>query len=172
VGGFPWNGEEIEAIRGLYPSTVWPIVLKALPGRSKAAVRCKVIELGIKKTKGSKIPWTGAERMKLRELYPKTPWPEIEAALPRHAKTAISKQANMLKLRRDSAGTVSRYALFRELRVIRRRRGLTQVALGRVVGVHPVQIAKWERGETVPRMQNLIDWIEGLGYRLSLAPIR
>ncbi len=46
---------------------------------------------------------------------------------------------------------------------LRRRNFLTQKALADAVGVHPVQVSSWERGEFRPNMENFRKLCEVLG---------
>lgn len=168
MSGRRWSQQELDHVRRLYPDYAWSGIIPALPKRSKAAIRCKVFELGLKRKWASRTPWTGAEIAILRKLYPNAPWSQICKAIPRHPKPAIGKMATSLKIGRDRAMKQSRFAIVRELRAARRASGLRQDVLAKLVGTLPVQIAKWERGETVPRFASFLDWAEALGYRVEL----
>jgi transcriptional regulator with XRE-family HTH domain len=76
--------------------------------------------------------------------------------------------ASTMKLRRDPSTKQSPYRLIRTLRETRRRNGLTQERLAEKLGAHCVQIAKWERGEQMPRLRTFFDWVEAMGFRLEL----
>lgn len=88
-----------------------------------------------------------------------------------HRWPTISRKACEIKVKRDPARRVSRYRLMRELREARRAAGIKQTAIAALVGTHSVQIAKWERGETVPRFASFIDWAEAVGFRVELVRI-
>lgn len=168
MAGHAWTQAELDAVRSVYPIGTWKQILDALPGRTKASIRCQVISQGIKRTRNPRVSWTGAEYLIVRKLYPLAPWPTICAALPRHHQSAIAKQANMLGLKRDGATRQSRIAIIRELRATRRRLGISSENLANRLGSHRVQLAKWERGEQMPRLQSFFDWIEALGFRIEL----
>lgn len=171
MGGLHWTAEEIERVKALYPSTSWPLLLRQFPGRTKASIRNQAIALGVNKIKGSRASWHGSEYVALRKLYPHASWKEICAAIPRHPPTAIAKQANLLGLKRDRAAKKSRYRLIRELREIRRNSAEPRASVARRIGIHVVQLAKWERGEQHPRIAGFFDWIDALGYRLELRKV-
>lgn len=113
--------------------------------------------------------WTGAEITILRDLYPHASWPELCAALPRHPQASIAKYANGLGLSRDKAKAKSPYFIVQELRRLRRAQKLDQIILADKLGTHRIQIAKWERGECVPRLRMFFDWVQALGYELKLS---
>lgn len=168
MSGLPWSAQEIDALRRTYPVRSWNLVLASVPGRTKAAVRCKVISLDIRKEKNSRVSWLGSELALVRKLYPRAPWPEICAAIPRHAQSAIAKQANSMNLARDRATKRSRFAIIQELRSERQRRKIPQAALAQLIGSHTVQLANWERGQQMPRLRSFFDWVQALEFRLLL----
>lgn len=168
MGGHTWTQAELDTVHQIYPAGRWSQILQALPGRSKASIRCQVIARGIKRAKNSRTAWTGAEIVTLRKLYPLAPWPEICAAIPRHPQSAIAKQANMRGLKRDGATKYAKHGIIRELRAIRRSQGIPAAHLADRIGAHRVQLAKWERGEQLPRFQSFLDWVEALGLRIEL----
>jgi DNA-binding transcriptional regulator YiaG len=163
-----WTDQEIAALRHFYPLGRWPAIRKALPGRTIAAIRCQAVTLGVKNTRNPRTAWHGSERQLLQKLYPSAPWPALLAALPRHHKTAIVKQANDLGFKRDGAKKQSRHNIIRELRQLRRARGIKQSVLAGTIGSHTVQLAKWERGEQLPRLLGFFDWINALGLQIRL----
>lgn len=167
MGGVPWSEQELMTLKQLYPVAHWNELNAAFRQRTKASVQVKAIELGIARTKNAKTPWTGAEKLMLRNLYDRSSWDEICAAIPRHARPAIAKMANTMSLRRDTAQR-SPYPIIRELRAQRRALDIEQQVLAKILGSHKVQIAKWERGELVPRLRTFFDWVEALGFRLEL----
>lgn len=169
MGGHPWTEKELLIVRTLYPTAKWPPLLKALPGRSKASIRCQVISLGIKRERNSRTPWTGAENMLLRKLYPSASWPDIVRAIPRHPQTAIARQASTLKLKRDGAKKKANASIIRELRAYRRTLNIPSDHLADRIGTHRVQLSRWERGEQLPRLQSFFDWVEALGLQLHLS---
>jgi DNA-binding transcriptional regulator YiaG len=169
MGGRTWTQEELETVSRLYPVTPWPALLKALPGRTKAAIRCQVISRDIRKQTNSRTSWTGTECAILTKMYPREPWSKICAAIPRHPQGSIGKQANAMKLKRDGAKAESRVLLIRELRKRRREMGIPVTHLANRIGVHRVQLSKWERGEQLPRLRGLFDWVGALGFRLEIA---
>jgi DNA-binding XRE family transcriptional regulator len=168
MAGKPWTAEELELVRLIYPVEKWSNILKQFPGRTQAAIRNQVISQGIKRVYNSRTPWTGAERVILQRLWPHGSWAELLVGIPRHPQPAIAKMAAQMKLRRDPSAKQSRHSIIRTLRETRRKNGMTQERLAELVGSHCVQIAKWERGEQLPRLQSFFDWIEAMGFRLEL----
>jgi transcriptional regulator with XRE-family HTH domain len=54
---------------------------------------------------------------------------------------------------------------------LRRRRyemNLSQPGLAEIVGYSPRMVERWERGETLPRLDVLTDWAKALGMKLKL----
>jgi DNA-binding XRE family transcriptional regulator len=166
MGGKTWTKTDIGTLCKLYPGEHWNKIKAALPGRTRASIQVKAIELRIKRHRDGKTPWTGPEKATLRELWPSAPWKTILAALPRHPKPAIAKMGSTLGVRRDTARR-SPYPIIRELRRARQE-AMEQDILAEILGTHRVQIAKWERGEVVPRLRMFFDWVEALGYQLRL----
>lgn len=172
IGGRHWSEQEIGSLRRLYPMASWVGLFSALPGRSRASIHEAAKALEIRRLKKRQTFWTMAEKNLLKKLYPRSTWPELIEALPRHPRASIAKMASMLGARRaDACASASPYKLIRELRKIRRDRGLRQVDLAEVIGTQCVQIAKWETGECVPRTRTLFDWVQALGYRLELVSL-
>lgn len=168
MSGRQWSEDELIALRKFYPLGRWPAIRKALPSRTKAAIRCQAIALGISNERNPRIFWTGAENALLRKFYPMGSWDQICKAIPRHHKTAIAKQANSIGLKRDRATKKSRHKIIRQLRELRRERGIQQRYLAETIGSHTVQLAKWERGEQLPRLLSFFDWVNALGYQIRL----
>jgi DNA-binding XRE family transcriptional regulator len=50
----------------------------------------------------------------------------------------------------------------------RRKRGLSVPDLARRIGVSATTLLAWERGETAPRLHNLLDWAQSLGLQVTL----
>lgn len=167
MGGHWWTTEEIDLLKRLYPGASWEGLLNAFPGRTLCAIRVQAVTLQIKRTKNGKTYWNGYEKKILREIYLRAPWSAICEQIPRHPRGSIAKMANVMGLKRD-AYRQSPYPIIRELRTIRQDRKLEQSKLARKLGSHQVQIAKWERGEHVPRLRTFFDWVEALGLRLKI----
>ena len=163
-----WTPEELELVRLIYPAEKWPAILKQFPGRTQAAIRNQAISQGIKRLRNSRTPWTGAEKMALRRLWPRAPWSEILDTIPRHPQPAIGRMASQMGLRRDPSTKQSKHRLIWTLRETRRKNGMTQERLAEILGSHAVQIAKWERGEQMPRLLSFFDWVQAMGFRLEL----
>jgi DNA-binding transcriptional regulator YiaG len=168
VSGKRWSQEELAALRELYPLGRWPALKKALPGRTVAAVRNMAISLEIRNERNPRVAWTGAEKHLLTRLYPSGSWKSICAAIPRHHQSAIAKQGNLMGLKRDGSTKKSRFNVIRELRELRRSKGIQQRYLAKSIGSHTVQLAKWERGEQLPRLASFFDWVQALGYKIRL----
>lgn len=164
-----WSAAEIDLLRQHYPCSTWKVMRAALPGRTRSAISCRATTLSIKRDCAGRVAWTCVETALLRRLYPKATWDEICKAIPRHRHGAIAKQATTMKLRRDPARMKSKYRLIRELRQIRRNIGMTNARLATSIGIHPVQLARWERGVQLPRTRGLFDWIESLGCELIVS---
>ena len=62
------------------------------------------------------------------------------------------------------------HPLVLQLTLARRRLGLTQAALAIRIGVAETTITDWENGRAYPGLLNLLNWAEGLQFRLSLQP--
>lgn len=62
----------------------------------------------------------------------------------------------------------SRYAVVRELRATRERRGIDRVQLAEELGYHHMMIGRWERGEATPSLQRLQDWADALGVQIGI----
>ena len=45
-----WTEDEDNALRRLYPSAVWYVLLEAFPGRSHSAVYKRAFKIGVKRT--------------------------------------------------------------------------------------------------------------------------
>lgn len=165
----PWKDSDIERLRALFPTKAWRRLKLEFPGRTVGAIRQKAVCLGIVREINPRVPWFPSEKLILRKLWPAATRAAIIDAIPRHHYTAIGKQANMMGLRRlDKATMKSRYRLIRELRAMRLARGISPEVLATVMGAHRVQISKWERGESVPRLATVFDWVEALGCRLEI----
>lgn len=50
----------------------------------------------------------------------------------------------------------------------RKRQGLSQRAVGRVLGTSSATMSQWERGENMPTLGHLRAWASVLGYDLAL----
>ena len=51
------------------------------------------------------------------------------------------------------------------IRIKRHEKGLTQKQLGELSGIHEVQIRKYERGEVLPKLENIKKIANGLSIR-------
>ena len=167
MGGHAWTQEELDRLRRLYPGASWDGLRNAFPGRTRASMQVQAISLNIKRLRDGRTLWRQSEKDRLCALYPRAPWDKICESLPRHPRSAIAKMANALGLRRD-ASVHSKFPVIQQLRAIRRERGISQNELAGEIGTHAVQIAKWERGENMPRTRTLFDWIEALDLKIAL----
>ena len=62
----------------------------------------------------------------------------------------------------------SRYEVINQLRDEWRARGISRIDLAEETGYHKMILGRYERGETTPSLQRLVDWCEALGFELSL----
>jgi DNA-binding XRE family transcriptional regulator len=90
-------------------------------------------------------------------------------AIPRHPQSSIANHAISLGLKRDRAKVRSIYQIIRELREIRIKSGRPRKNVANEIGIHLVQLSRWERGETMPRLRDFFYWVEALGFRLHLS---
>lgn len=166
AGNF-WSEKEIKVLQRLYPSADWLELHAALPSRTLAAIHWMARAQNVKRLKNGKTFWTNPEKSTLKQLWPNAPWGALCKALPRHSRGAIARMAPTLGVRRDTARK-SPYPIIRELREIRRQREIRQDVLADQIGTSPIQIAKWERGEHVPRLRALFDWAQALDCKIAL----
>jgi transcriptional regulator with XRE-family HTH domain len=58
--------------------------------------------------------------------------------------------------------------LLRDLREIRKARGMTQADLAQASNVCPREVCSWEHGETIPRLLTFEALINALGHDLKI----
>lgn len=114
--------------------------------------------------------WTAEEQQTLRQLWPMATRDEIIAALPGRAWTALSKQANFLKLKRRYQHGRPVHPIMLQLRDLREQARITRPQLSKKIGWHLNQILNWETGKTRPNLQHVEDLANGLGCTLVLRP--
>lgn len=64
----------------------------------------------------------------------------------------------------------SRYGVVNRLAEIRVERNIARIDLAEHVGYHVMVIGRYERGESTPSLQRLVDWCDALGLELALRP--
>src|ERR671919_53021 len=76
------------------------------------------------------------------------------------------------EFRQDYEKREPEYRIAREILATRRSIGISQQALARLIGTSQSRISKWERGEELPRIDNLQRIAEATGstLRVSLEP--
>lgn len=155
-GGRPmWTSEEDRIIRRRYPrlrrlataALEWAALLRALPGRTRAAVMTRATRLGCNLRRA----WTPAERATLRRLWPDTGWRTIRQALHGRSLEAIRHEAARLGLERRWQGYVS---LFEAGKLL----GYHREALRKILDEEGVQVSKrGGRHEDVQNPQWVVD---------------
>lgn len=118
----------------------------------------------------SKNAWTETENLILRRRYedPKTSMEELEGLLPRRKRASIFHQASKLGLHRRRTRKCSDVPCIRRLWELREREGITRAQLAKKMGYHEVMLGRWERGESKPNLQKLLDWCQALGSTLTV----
>ena len=96
MGDAIWTQREISVCLEHHPDFV--IMQKKLPRRTRGAIAEMCRRLGL--TDPPK-PWTGAEHIRLRKMYPSASWEEILAAFPGRTRQGIIQVAYRRGLRRD-----------------------------------------------------------------------
>lgn len=121
----------------------------------------------------TRIAWTGPEVIKLRALYPRASWPELETALPRHSRKSISSQATKFKISRADRHVDRRHPLITTLRAKRRelRRPMVEIAADADIDRATLHHNENKRGHQLPRGETLERWANALGLALALVPL-
>lgn len=110
----------------------------------------------------------------MRELWPADPWPALHEALPNRTDRAILYRAQTLSIRRDRSVNdpdPSLDPIVAALRDARQAKHWKQYALAAEMAVQQQQLSHWERGGTVPNLENAHAWAKALGYRIELVPV-
>lgn len=126
----------------------------------------------IGRPKGSSYKaWTSHEILKLRSLYPRAPWEEINRSLPGRTKSSIVSTAQNLKIKRlrvrkrvINPGTNRLVAHLIEQRF---DQGRALAHLAQEAGLSKQGMENLESGKVKPRMDTLIAWGESLGFELQ-----
>lgn len=165
-----WTPAEVDKLREVFP------VLKrkrelmaALPGHSWSGIGQKARSLGLRK----KYAWSVQEIDILRDNYEVMPWRELKALLPRRAWANVQKKASALGLSRNIHKDASPFRIVRELRRIRRARGIECEELAKKFGVYGSTISAWEcatKNKSAPHLKSLMDWADALGFDIWLKP--
>jgi hypothetical protein len=171
VSGRAWTSQEDAELLRIYPTAQWRFLLRAFPDRTREGITQHAQFLEISRELNARNAWTGAEKKLLAALYPTASRERIIGALPRHSKWGtIVKMANTMGLKRefDVVAKHQRHPIVRKLRASRRERGILLVDLSRKIGAHPVQLARWESGQQMPRLRSFFDWVQALNFELVL----
>ena len=121
-------------------------------------------------TWATKNTWTPEMEESLRKLYPKASWAELMAAIPK-SRSAISKRANTLKIRRDivpaQKDRLTTDPFILELRARRIKLGIPLRRLAQRCGYENDTIQKVEKGISRPSYSLLLAWTEVLGVSMT-----
>lgn len=116
--------------------------------------------------------WKNTEEKILSALYPRAPWDEILAALPRHDKQSIRSKGYSLRIRRGSKGDMDRedqaHPLVELLRQHRIDRKMSKGKLAAEMDIDRSSIIRWESGSTIPRLDMIVEWARVLGLTVEL----
>lgn len=167
-----WTDEEIATLRKSFGAVKrkkdWAAIL---PAHSWSAIVQKARTLGLRK----KFGWTVQEIDVLRANYETMPWDELHKLLPRREWANVQKKASALGLKRNVHKDASPFRIIRDLRRVRRDRGILCEDLAEKFGVYGSMISAWEcatRNKSAPTLKSLIDWAGALGFDLVLQPRR
>lgn len=120
-----------------------------------------------------KFAWTAQEIAILRDNYETITWAELHKLLPRREWANVQKKASALDLKRNTHRDASPFRIVRELRRIRRARGIGLDDLAKRFGVYGSTISAWEcatGNKASPHLKSLLDWAAALGFDIWLKP--
>lgn len=115
--------------------------------------------------------WSKAEKLVLLKYYsdPKVTWERLLEMLPRRTRDSIQAHATQkMNLHRRRTTKVADLKIIRRLWDLREREGIDRRQLGKRMGYHHGMLARWESGQTMPKVRHLIDWCEALGAELTV----
>ena len=184
-----WSKEERAIIVRMWATALPAEICAALPKRTISSIRQMAVHLGLRKVVSRKkwprirfdadsakhSEWTIEEADRLALLWPEATTSELSKAFPKRTFRALRDRASALGLRRivgPRAQHATSHPIFRELAIIRRRRGLPAKIVAFHVGVHPSTLCYWEQGHSSPKWERLIRWLEALDCSLSLNDLR
>lgn len=78
-----------------------------------------------------------------------------------HGRSEVKKRPEMIAALQEESGKLAT-----RLRVLRRERGFSQEAAAQLIGVHPVQLARMERGATNVTLATLVAATRAYGVSL------
>lgn len=149
-----------------------PLTKGEMDERRKIGARAMHAALALRGDYVGGADWTESDDLILERLWPGHPKRRIVTMLPGRTWAAISKRAAERGIRRSRTADNRKYddmdPLFRELREIREVRRVKQQELADKMGIHVVQLRKWERGEQMPRWRGIRDWLDALGCDLKV----
>lgn len=174
MSGAYWSDDEMKALRALFPRSLWPELLAALPARSRSAITQQANLNAIKRQINKRLKWSATEEGVLRSIYQSADRGSILAALPLRNWVTIVKHANDLKIVRPSeaerCNTRFIHPIIQQLKAERLQRRMDRPTLSRKIGYHVNQLHMWELGKTQPEFQAVFLWADGLGFELVLRP--
>lgn len=162
-----WTDHERAEVKCLYAAGTWVDLRAALPGRTRVAIQMQARALGV-----VRLPaWAEWEKAILRAKYRSASRADLLAALPGHSWGSISMKAVDMRLRRERKHRQSRDPIIRALRTARRGKTVSLKGLGKRVGSDGRTLNDYEAGRRVPRFRTFLNWVEALGFELTLRPI-
>ncbi len=164
--GYPlWTAEEDEICRQLYPD--YSALQKALPRRSKCAIKSRCCNLGIVR----KVHvWTAAELAKFKRLYKSASTDEILTTFPHLSKDTMWSMAGFYKVGRPKQpyARTGNY-LLDGLRDECKRQGITMPELDEFVGSKRYFRWKgWSGSRGSIKYGHIVRGIHELGGRLEI----
>lgn len=157
---------------------VKPFPLTAKEMKARKAKTAKIMRQALPKI-GPYVggaDWSDEQNKLLKRLWPTHSRQRVEAAFPDRTWAAISKQANLLSIRRPRSANGTRKKksqvdpFIRSLREIREARGITREELADKAGFHRIHFARIELGEARPSWFLLRAWLQALGYEIQAIP--
>lgn len=162
MNGQVWGAEELLRLREMWPKgRARKAQIEALfPGRTWSGVTQRARIEGLRKSGYAR--WTSSEDAILLRIYSHATERELQEQIPRHSMASIQKRANDLGIKRDKAARQSEFAILRELRRIRRSRGLRVDTLAQRFAAYGSTLSAWETGGKVPNLRGFLAWVAAL----------
>lgn len=170
--GVSWTEPEMAALRATFPAAPWPLVLAALPRRSRESINQQARLHGVHREVNKRAQWTDPEVAALRKLWPVAEQEILTAALPGRAWGSIGRKAAELGIQRRQPGARRNkraiHPLIRQLRAERETQRVTRATLAERTGYAVGQIHGWEMGKARPLLPFVCDLAAALGLELVL----
>jgi DNA-binding XRE family transcriptional regulator len=112
--------------------------------------------------------WTIEEIKRLAMIYETATNEQLAKEFKHHTLGSIRQKAKEYGMKFKRTTKRARYKCIRDLWDLRLLRGQTREQLAEVIGLHPMIISRYERGETTPSLRKLHDWCEALNVTLSI----